>query len=135
MIKIVAVSGGFDPVHIGHIDMFREAKQLGRVVILLNSDEFLEKKKGKPFMSYEGRKCVLEAIKYVDEVLPVIDEDHTVCRSLERYKPDIFANGGDRYSDNIPEKETCDRLGIELIFGVGGGKTESSSSLLNKYKL
>jgi len=132
-IKTVAVSGGFDPVHKGHISMFKEAKKLGRVVVLLNSDQFLIKKKRKPFMNYEGRKEVLESIKYVDEVLPVIDEDTTVCKSLEKYRPDIFANGGDRIEENIPEKETCDRLGIELAFCIGGGKTESSSNLLNTY--
>lgn len=131
--KIIAVSGGFDPIHIGHIDMLKDASKLGKVLVLLNSDQFLINKKGNYFMTYDDRKKVLESIKYVDSVLPVIDEDQTVCKSLEKYRSDMFANGGDRTTENIPENEVCDRLGIELVFGVGGGKTESSSDLLNRY--
>lgn len=126
----IAVSGGFDPVHIGHVRMFEEAKKLGDLQIYLNSDDFLIEKKGKAFMPYKEREEILEAW---GEVLPVIDADQTVCESLKLYKPDIFANGGDRTTDNVPEQAVCEELGIKMVWGVGGGKIQSSSELLNKY--
>jgi len=132
---VVAVSGGFDPVHRGHIRYFKEAKRLGNyLIVLLNSDEFLVRKKGKPFMNFEERKEILEAIKYVDEVVKVIDEDDSVAKTLEMVKPDIFAKGGDRIKSNLPKSEidVCQRLGIRMVFSVGGGKIQSSSWLLSK---
>ena len=132
---VVAVSGGFDPVHRGHIRYFKEAKRLGNyLIVLLNSDEFLVRKKGKPFMNFEERKEILEAIKYVDKVVKVIDQDDSVAKTLEMVKPDIFAKGGDRVKSNLPKSETdvCQRLGIRMVFGVGGGKIQSSSWLLSK---
>jgi len=132
---VVAVSGGFDPVHRGHIRYFKEAKRLGNyLIVLLNSDEFLVRKKGKPFMNFEERKEILEAIKYVDEVVKVMDEDDSVAKTLEMVKPDIFAKGGDRIKSNLPKSEidVCQRLGIRMVFGVGGGKIQSSSWLLSK---
>jgi cytidyltransferase-like protein len=128
--KVVAVSGGFDPVHIGHVRMIREASKLGKLVVILNDDNFLMRKKGYVFMPIEERKEILENIKGVDSVFPSIDEDDSVCKSLEAVKPDIFANGGDRKSESeIRESEVCNRLGIEMIFNVGGGKVQSSSWL------
>src|SRR4030043_2007516 len=104
--KIVAVSGGFDPIHIGHIRMIREASKLGKLIIILNNDAFLIRKKGRPFMPLEERKEILENIKGVDSVFLSIDEDDSVCKSLEAIKPDIFANGGDRRDESdIPEAE------------------------------
>jgi D-beta-D-heptose 7-phosphate kinase/D-beta-D-heptose 1-phosphate adenosyltransferase len=132
---VVAVSGGFDPVHRGHIRYFKEAKRLGNyLIVLLNSDEFLIRKKAKPFMNFEERKEILQAIKYVDEVVKVIDEDDSVAKTLEMVKPDIFAKGGDRIKSNLPKSEidVCQRLGIRMVFGVGGGKIQSSSWLLSK---
>lgn len=130
--KTVAVSGGFDPVHIGHIRYLRAASKLGRVIVMLNSDEWLTRKKGKPFMPYAERKEVLEAIRYVDRVVPVVDTDNSVAESIFRYRPDYFAKGGDRDLKNIPEKEkkACISVGAELLIGVGGGKIQSSSWLL-----
>lgn len=133
--KVVAVSGGFDPIHIGHIRQMQEAKKLGdELVVFLNSDQFLINKKGRPFMKFEERKEVIEAFGCVDRVVAVIDQDQTVCETLRLYKPDIFANGGDRKSDNIPEYDVCNELGIEMVFGVGwGGKVQSSSDLIRDY--
>ena len=131
---IVAVSGGFDPVHVGHIRYFKEAKKLGdKLIVILNSDKFLIKKKGYAFMPFKERKEILESIKWVDKVIPAIDKDQTVCKTLAKLKPDIFAKGGDRTLENIPEKEVCEKLGIRMVFGVGGGKVQSSSWLLNRF--
>ena len=143
-IKIVAVSGGFDPIHIGHIRMFQEAKKLGdKLVVILNNDHWLRKKKGTAFMSQEERKEILEAIACVDEVFiskhnQEMDYnkalDKSVCRELEEIKPHIFANGGDRFADDIPEFQLCNELGIKMVFNVGyGGKVRSSSDLLKEY--
>lgn len=132
---IVAVSGGFDPLHIGHIIMFNAAKKLGdKLVVILNSDRFLKKKKGYVFMNFRERKELIENIKSVDRVVPCIDKDQTVCRTLEKLKPDIFTNGGDRTKTNIPEVAICKKLGIKMVFNVGGGKIQSSSWLVNKVK-
>jgi len=128
---VVAVSGGFDPVHIGHIRYLKEAKKLGdKLLVILNTDDFLIRKKGKPFMVFAERKEILEAIRWVDKVVPSVDNDQTVCQSLRYYKPDIFAKGGDRTISNIPEKDTCTELGIKMVFGVGGTKIQSSSWLI-----
>lgn len=128
---VVAVSGGFDPVHIGHVRYLKEAKRLGdKLLVILNTDDFLIRKKGKPFMGFDERKEILEAIRWVDEVVPSVDDDQTVCQSLRHYRPDIFAKGGDRTLGNIPEKDTCTELGIKMVFGVGGTKIQSSSWLI-----
>lgn len=136
--KVVAVSGGFDPVHPGHIRLFKEAKGLGdKLVVILNNDNWLVAKKKFNFMHEKERREVIEAIRYVDEVVitrhPKNTEDMSVCESLARIKPDIFANGGDRKADNIPEYDLCRKLGIKMVFNVGeGGKVQSSSSLVDK---
>ncbi len=135
---VVAVSGGFDPLHRGHILYFKAAKRLagdkGRVICILNSDKFLEKKKGYLFMEYEERKEILQSIKYIDKVVKCIDKDQTVCKTLKSIKPDIFAKGGDRSLGNIPERGVCEELGIKMVFGVGGGKTQSSSWIISNLK-
>ncbi len=131
--KIVAISGGFDPVHVGHVRYIQEAKKLGdKLIVILNTDDFLTRKKGFVFMPFEERKEILENIKGVDEVIRCIDEDQSVCKTLEMLKPDIFAKGGDRTIDNIPEVDVCKRNNIEMIFNVGGGKAQSSSELVRK---
>lgn len=117
--KVVAVSGGFDPLYIGHIRLFREARQLGdKLVVILNSDQFLLNKKGYVFMEFAERKEMLESIRYVDEVIECIDTDHTVRETLRKLRPHIFANGGDRTEATTPEHEVCLELGIEPVYGV-----------------
>ena len=133
--KVVAVSGGFDPIHVGHVRMFFAAKALGdKLVIILNNDNWIRKKKGKAFMPEEERKEIIEALKPVDEVILTRHEPDnpypSICHILEELRPDIFANGGDRKAGNIPEYAFCEQLGIEMIFSVGGGKVQSSSWLI-----
>ena len=99
--KVVAVSGGFDPVHVGHVRMIREAARMGDVVIITNSDAWLMRKKGYIFMPWVERQEVLCEFKGVIDVIEAWDDDGTVCKTLEKIKPDIFANGGDRKNDNI----------------------------------
>ena len=137
---VVAVSGGFDPIHIGHIRMFQEAKALGdELVVILNNDNWLADKKGKPFMPGVERKEIIEAIKGVDRVVLTDhtpgDPDRSVCRALREIKPDIFANGGDRKPDGDPvlEVDVCKELGIQMMYNIGvGGKVQSSSWLIAK---
>lgn len=126
----VMVSGGFDPIHVGHVRMIREAAQHGDVIVVANSDDWLYRKKGYNFMGFVERKEILMAIKGVVQVIPVNDKDGTVCEALRRIKPTYFANGGDRTSDNTPEKRVCEELGIEMLWNVGGQKIQSSSELV-----
>jgi D-beta-D-heptose 7-phosphate kinase/D-beta-D-heptose 1-phosphate adenosyltransferase len=133
--KYIVVSGGMDPIHIGHIRYFKEAKQLGdKLIVILNKDRFLQKKKGYVFMPYKERKEVLEAIKYINEVVPCLDKDQSVRATIKRLKEkgkiDVFAKGGDRTIKNIPEKDLCNKLDIQMVFGVGGGDKPQSSSWL-----
>jgi len=138
--KIVVTSGGFDPVHIGHVRLFKEAKKLGdKHVVIVNNDNWLMKKKGFVFMPENERKELLEALRDVDEVYltkhPEKPEDMSVCDALKDIKPDVFANGGDRTKKNIPEIPVCEEIGCEMIFSVGqGGKIQSSSWLVEKFK-
>ncbi len=132
----VAVSGGFDPIHAGHVRMIQEAAALGdRLVVIMNNDNWLKHKKGYAFMPEAERKEILESIKGVDEVVvtshPVAVIDRSVCTELRLIQPGIFANGGDRTGDNIPEVAVCDEIGCTMIFEVGrGGKMQSSSWLV-----
>lgn len=129
----ICVSGGMDPIHKGHVRMINEAAQYGKVIVILNSDAWLTRKKGKPFMSFEERKEILEALRCVDRVEAVDDSDGTVCEALSRLKPTYFANGGDRDPNRTPSHEIilCNQLGIGLLFGIGGGKVQSSSDLIS----
>tara|TARA_Y100001937_G_scaffold120371_1_gene177478 strand:- start:309 stop:737 length:429 start_codon:yes stop_codon:yes gene_type:complete len=132
---IVAVSGGFDPIHIGHVRMIKEASEMGDVVVIANSDSWLMRKKGYVFMPYIERQEILYAIKGVVDVVEAKDDDGTVCDTLRKIKPDIFANGGDRKKGNVPEYIVCSELNIKMHFGVGGSdKPQSSSWLVNKLK-
>jgi len=132
----VAVSGAFDPLHVGHVRYIREAAKLGdRLVVILNSDDFLLRKKGFVFRPFEDRKEILENVKGVDEVIASIDEDQTVCKTLKLVKPDIFAKGGSRTGpENIPEADTCRKIGCKLVTNVGGGQIRSDSDLSWKIK-
>ncbi len=138
--KNVVVSGGFDPVHIGHIRLFKKARKLGdKLIVIVNSDNFLLEKKGYVFMSFKERKEIIENISYVDKVFKSIDKDNTVIESIKALKEknliDIFANGGDRQNkDDIPEYSLCEKLGIETVFEVGGEKIQSSSNLIKPFE-
>ena len=133
MIKVV-VSGYFDPMHRGHIEYIKLAKELGDyLIVILNNDKQAELKKGKAFMPLEDRKAVLEAIEFVDEVFVSVDEDMSVCKSLGIIKPDIFANGGDRKNEEVPETKICNQLGIKIIDGIGE-KIQSSSDIIKGFQ-
>ena len=134
--KTVLVAGGFDPLHIGHIQHFKEAKALGDVlVVAVNSDADMVRKKGYCFMPHLERMEIIKAIKYVDRVIPVIDSDGSCAATIMEVRPEIFAKGGDRNpKDNpIPQNEidACNRIGCEIVYGIGGGKVQSSSALTN----
>lgn len=136
---IVAVSGGFDPLHIGHVRLFKEAKRLGdELVVILNNDNWLRRKKGYVFMKEYERKELIEAISAVDRVIitehPENPKDMSVCSELKKLRPHVFANGGDRYEHNIPEVAACKEINCRMAFNVGkGGKIQSSSWILGKF--
>ena len=133
-IPTIAVSGGFDPMHKGHVQMIREAAEYGNVIVILNSDEWLIRKKGYKFMSFEERAYIAGSIKGVTVVSNVDDSDGTVCQALRKLKPDYFANGGDRVEKNTPEMNVCEELGIKMLWNIGGNKIQSSSELVSKVK-
>ena len=133
--RIIITSGYFDPIHKGHIEYLQRSKELGGwLVAILNNDYQATLKKGKPFMPEDERRTILEAIRYVDEVFLCIDSDKSVCRSIEEIfrkyqgKEIIFAKGGDRFVEEIPETILCKELGIKVIDGLGE-KIQSSSNL------
>jgi cytidyltransferase-like protein len=139
-VELVVVSGGFDPVHSGHIGYFKAAKNYGdKLIVAINSDDWLKKKKGKPFLPFDERKAIVESIKYVDEVISFEDDKLGSCinalkKVKKKYPNDniIFANGGDRNESNIPEMEVAN---VKFIFNVGGkAKKNSSSWILNQWQ-
>ncbi len=132
--KMIVASGYFDPIHVGHIEYLKKAKELGgKLIVIINNDKQALLKKGFSFMDEKERMEIVKNIKYVDEVFLSVDEDKTVCKSLEKLKPDIFAKGGDRNSSNIPELNVCNEFNIKIIDGLGN-KIQSSSNLINGVK-
>lgn len=139
--KIVLVTGGFDPIHSGHIGYFKSAKSLGdRLIVGINSDEWLERKKGRAFMPWNERLCIINNLSMVDEVYTFNDEDGSARHFIQQVRahyPEaelIFANGGDRTKDNIPEMDVVDS-NLSFVFGVGGeDKKNSSSWILEDWK-
>ena len=136
---VAVISGGFDPIHAGHLSLIRSASTIGKVHILLNSDQWLKRKKGRAFLSYGTRADILSEFLSVHAVSPVDDEDGSVVKGLkyvqQRYAPSIiaFLNGGDRKQKNTPERDYCVRYNIELMWNIGGEKQASSSELLEAY--
>ena len=134
---VVAVSGGFDPIHIGHTRMFRDARKLGtKLVVILNNDNWLRQKKGYTFMPQAERAELLRHIRWVDDVMLTSHKsnpkDMSVVSELKKLKPHIFVNGGDRKLNNVPEVSVCKDHGIKMVFNIGtGGKIQSSSWLIN----
>ena len=127
--KRVAVSGYFDPIHVGHLEYLKLAKELGdKLVVIVNNNHQCILKKGKPFMDEADRVEIVKALGIVDEVFLSIDQDKSVCASLERVKPNIFANGGDRHTGEVPETVVCKANNIKIVDGLGG-KIRSSSDL------
>jgi len=132
----IVISGGFDPIHIGHLRMIKDASKLGtKLIVIANCDRFLVDKKGYVFMPIEERLEILKSFDGVDKAVESIDDDMTVCKTIEWLAKDediaCFANGGDRRNeDDIPESFVCEKYGIEMEFNVGGGKIQSSSSLV-----
>ena len=136
----VLVTGGFDPIHSGHIEYFNEAKKLGdKFIIGLNSDEWLKRKKGRFFMPFEERKIILENIKGVRAVIEFDDSDNTANAAIETVleygNSVIFANGGDRNETNIPEYEKfANHPFVKFAWNIGGDKKNSSSWILQEWK-
>ena len=125
----VAVSGYFDPIHVGHLEYLRMAKELGdSLVVIVNNNQQCKLKKGKHFMDENDRVEIVKALRFVDEVFLSVDKDRTVCKSLEEIKPDVFANGGDRATSEVPETPVCKKFNIKMVDGLGD-KIRSSSSL------
>tara|TARA_R100000008_G_C3524127_1_gene135622 strand:+ start:413 stop:811 length:399 start_codon:yes stop_codon:yes gene_type:complete len=125
----VAVSGYFDPIHVGHLEYLTLAKELGdHLIVIVNNDYQCKLKKGKAFMPEADRVKIVEALAIVDEVFLAIDTDRSVCASLEAIKPDIFANGGDRSLGEIPETRVMKKHNIKMVDGLGD-KIRSSSAL------
>ena len=125
----VAVSGYFDPIHVGHLEYLRMAKELGdSLVVIVNNNYQCKLKKGKHFMDENDRVEIVKALRFVDEVFLSVDKDRTVCKSLEEIKPDVFANGGDRATSEVPETPVCKKFNIKMVDGLGD-KIRSSSSL------
>lgn len=130
--ETVMISGGFDPLHVGHLRMIKEASKHGKLIVVINSDEWLIRKKGYSFMAWEDRKELIEGYSEVWKVVSVDDSDNTVCEALRGEKPDFFANGGDRLIGNTPEKEVCEELNIKMIWNIGGEKIRSSSDIVKE---
>lgn len=137
--KLSIVSGGFDPLHVGHLELFERAKSLAdHLIVIVNTDEFLISKKGKPFMPLKERMTIVQALKPVKLTIKSIDKDQTVCASVKfvnemykkKYDEIMFCNGGDRTSgENTPEHKICEEIGIKTVYGLGD-KIQSSSWLL-----
>jgi D-beta-D-heptose 7-phosphate kinase/D-beta-D-heptose 1-phosphate adenosyltransferase len=134
--KVVATSGGYDPIHPGHISCLIESKKFGdTLVVIVNGDGFLAAKKGKPFQNLETRSLIVSGISSVDYVIPFeIKNDQTVSKALEAIKPQVFTKGGDRVDEaTLPEWETCQKNNIKIEFGVGEDKKWSSSWFLKEW--
>ena len=138
--KISIVSGGFDPIHDGHIELFERAKEISdELWVILNTDEFLTNKKGRPFMPFDERKKIVKSLSVVDVVIACIDKDQTVCETLKKLKNAssdedelFFCNGGDRTNgDDTPEHKICKKIGIKSVYGLGD-KIQSSSWLTDE---
>ena len=140
--KVVMVSGGFDPVHIGHVRLFEEAKKLGdELVVVMNNDNWLKLKKGYVFMPEHERKEIVEAFTAVDRVILSSHKKNTtdisISKDIKALRPHIFAKGGDRHVGNIPTPEVlvCDEIGCKIVNNIGfGGKVQSSSGLVKKVR-
>ena len=141
--KLIVTSGGFDPMHVGHLRCLVDSAGIARksgpkfkLAVIVNSDGFLLRKKGYVFMSESERLEIIAGVRGVDYVVPWNDHDQTVTGALEVLKPSAFTKGGDRdAAANVPEFNLCEKIGTKVIFGVGGGKIQSSSNLADAVRL
>jgi len=139
---VVISSGGFDPVHMWHVEHFQEASKLWKLIVWLNSDDWLSRKKWKPFMTWPERKFILSEMKSISEVIAFDDSDDSACdvirKVVEYYKWSwskiVFVKWWDRNADNIPEIPVCEELWVEILYNIGkSGKIQSSSRLLKDW--
>jgi cytidyltransferase-like protein len=132
---VIMTSGGFDPLHIGHLRCIQESAKLGAtLIVVVNEDGFLMRKKGYKVMSVEDRMEIIDGLKGVDYVVPYDDGSQFISGAIELIKPDVFAKGGDRAKpEDIPEWDTCQKVGCKVVFDIGGGKIRSSSELVKKH--
>lgn len=139
---LVVTSGGFDPMHVGHLRCLVESHELSRrigvkvkLAVIVNSDGFLLRKKGYAFMPESERMEIISYVCGVDYVVPWDDGGQTVTGALEILQPMIFTKGGDRdTADNVPEFDLCEKIGAKVMFGIGGKKIQSSSDLVKTAK-
>lgn len=133
--KVIAVSGYFNPLHLGHLRYINDAKKLGDVlIVIVNNDRQVKLKGAISLMNLSERVEIISNLKAVDMVVEAVDDDKSVCKTLEIIRPHIFCKGGDRTIDNIPEVKICKQLKIQMMFGIGGEKIQSSSALLKGVK-
>ena len=133
---LIMTSGGYDPIHPGHISCIVDSKNYGdKLAVIVNGDWFLTNKKGAPFQNLKMRSEIVSAIKGVDYVVSFeIENDTTVCEALRVIRPEVFTKGGDRVdASSIPEWDTCVAVGIEVVTGVGDSKVNSSSNILEDW--
>ncbi len=132
MKKIIALSGGFDPPNAGHAAMILDAVNIGDVVIILNSNEWCERRRwnNKNFIDWEMRRDILMEIPGVVDVIPVNDDDDTVCSALKHLKPDFFGNGGNRSVENTPEVQLCKELNIGTVWFLGNKVTDEATQTI-----
>lgn len=134
--KKVVVSGGFDPIHVGHVRYIQAASELpGKLVVLVNGDSFLLRKKGYVFMPLAERMEVVAAISGVDYVVPWESDSQDVSDALAILLPNVFAKGGDRSGPEMMDRnelDVCTKLGIDVVYGIGGEKIQSSSKMVEK---
>ncbi len=130
----VMVSGGFDPLHVGHLDLLENAAKFGKVIAVVMPDEWLLRKKGHCVMKQEDRKDIVLALDWVYQAFIAENDSDTICHALSAYRPDMFLNGGDRIESNPEEHDMCVKLGIVEGFGCGGAKIRSSSEIAEGIK-
>lgn len=139
--RIFVTSGGFDPIHIGHVRCIKETTRLMSdkdiFIVIVNGDGFLQRKKGKPFMKHSERAEIISCIEGVDYVVGWDDGSQTVTGCIDILRPDFFTKGGDRSEKSkVPESHICEKVGCEILYGIGGvEKVQSSSDLISNNKL